>query len=121
MEAVAAHAHVGQFPWQRELLMQYRCARMEGGVEAGDLRYVGEGGRERAYAGDVVRLVQRREAGQRLQTRDHLVIDDHAASIIATAVHDAVCDCARRCERELVGQQRAQRCERIQERIITGP
>ena len=61
VEAVAAHAFVVIGARQREGVGHERMAAMEGGVEAGDLRDRRKGLHRRFDAGDVVRLVQRRE------------------------------------------------------------
>ena len=65
---------------------------MKGGVEAGDLRKFRSVGEKRAYRGQIVRLVQRRETGVSLEPAQHLRIDEHGTVVLRAAVHDAMAD-----------------------------
>ena len=69
VEAVASHAFVVKGARQTECVGHERVAAMEGGVEAGDLRGRRKGLHRRFDAGDVVRLVQRRERDEAPELR----------------------------------------------------
>jgi hypothetical protein len=71
VEAVAAHALGGDGARQGEQLRDFGLAAVEGGVEAGHLRHAGQRGAERVDAGQVVRLVQRRQRNEAAQFVDH--------------------------------------------------
>ena len=70
MKAVAAHALVVIGAGQSVCVVDEGMAAMESGVEARDLRHRREGLHRRFDAGDIVRLVERRERNERLQLRE---------------------------------------------------
>jgi len=90
MEAVAAHALLAQRTRQREGVVHLGHVGVEGGVETGHLRQLGESSAELADARQVVRLVQRRERIEARQLFQHLVGHVHAVGVFAAAMHDAV-------------------------------
>ena len=59
---------------------------MKCGVEAGDLRNLGNRRSHRADRRDMVRLMQWRERGERLKRGDHPVIDNHRFHEFAAAM-----------------------------------
>ena len=63
---------------------------MEGGVETGDLRQVGPLPRDGTHRREIMRLVQRSERGERVERRQHRVIDAYGRGEPAPAVHDAM-------------------------------
>jgi hypothetical protein len=65
---------------------------MERRVEAGDLRQVGVDRGDRADAGEIVRLMERRQRAERLQPGEHGRIDAHRCRIVDAAMHHAVAD-----------------------------
>ncbi len=65
---------------------------MERRVEHRHLRDAGERRPRHAYAGQVDRIVQRRERRQLLDGGDHAVVDEHRLREALAAVHDAVPD-----------------------------
>ncbi|MCY1227866.1 hypothetical protein D9M72_401560 [compost metagenome] len=71
-------------------------AGVEGGVEAGHLQQVRHGFAHGADRGQVMRLVQRRQRHQRLQFRDHVVVDAHGLREVGAAMHHAMADRHRR-------------------------
>ena len=81
---------------------------VEGGIEAGDLQRARKGGPSRANAGDVVRLVQRRQRLQGDQRRQRLVVDDGRPVEMRPAVHDAMADLRDPSARKFLGQERQQ-------------
>jgi hypothetical protein len=72
MEAVAQDALGLVLARQREAARLGRLGRVEGGVEAGDLRQVGELVAKRPDGGEVVRLMVRRQRFERGQLTDNL-------------------------------------------------
>ena len=92
MKAVAAHALVVIGAGQGVGVVDERMAAMEGGVEAGDLRRRRERLPRRLDAGDVVRLVERRERDQRPQLRERRLVDQDRGGVIRPSVDDAVAD-----------------------------
>ncbi|MBB5763377.1 hypothetical protein HNR01_003009 [Methylorubrum rhodesianum] len=90
MEAVAAHALPGHLPRDREELRDLRLRAVEGGVEAGDLRQVGELLPDDADRLQVVRLVQRRQRHQPFQGVEHRLVHPHGRRVGETPMHDAV-------------------------------
>ena len=93
VEAVAAHALllvklVGQaveIGVGRQRVVKRR-------VEHGDVRHGGKQPPHLADAGDVHRVVQRRERIERLDLRQHLVGDERAFGELLAAMHDAMRD-----------------------------
>ena len=75
VEAVAADAVVVEPARQGEPVGELGMAAVEGGIEAGDLRQVGLDRGDRADAGEIVRLMQRRERTERLEPGEHRRID----------------------------------------------
>ena len=69
-----------------------RNRRVKGRVEAGHLRHVGQRVHGRANAGQVGRIVQRRQVGEPLDRGEHLVVDQHRAGELLAAVDDAMAD-----------------------------
>ena len=67
-------------------------AAVEGRVEAGDLRLSGKGADRRLDAGDVVRLVERRERDELAQLGEHRLVDQHRRGEVGAAVDDAMAD-----------------------------
>ena len=92
VEAVAAHALVVIGARQGEGVGDEGVAAMERGVEAGDLRRRRECLHRRLDAGDVVRLVQRRERDERPQLRERRLVDQHRVGEVGPAMDDAVAD-----------------------------
>jgi hypothetical protein len=92
VEAVAAHARVVPCRGHGEAPVHLGLARVERGVEAGDLRDVGKGRARRAHAGEVVRLVQRRERLERRQRGEQRLVDRRRGDVRGAAVDDAVAD-----------------------------
>jgi hypothetical protein len=80
VKAVAAHALVVEAAGQREGVVDPGVAAVEGGVETGHLHGVGEGRDGGATPGEVVGLVQRRERGERVETRDQVGVMRAGAS-----------------------------------------
>ena len=81
METVAANAFVIEPAGQSKPVGELGVTAVKGGIEAGDLRQVGLHGGDRADAGEIVRLMQRRERTERLQPGEHSRIDAHRRSI----------------------------------------
>jgi len=92
VEAVALDAFGGEGARQGEALGDFRLAAVEGGIETGDLRHVGQQGLQGADAGDVVRLVQRGEGDEAGQVAEYGFIDDGRLRVALAAVHDAMAD-----------------------------
>ena len=67
-----------------------RDRRVERGVEARDVRDVGQQVACLADQLQRARLVQRRERGERAEPADHVVVDDHRVGELGPAVHDPV-------------------------------
>ena len=77
VEPVAPHALVVIGARQGERVVDEGMAAVERRVEAGDLRRSGKGRDRRLDAGEVVRLVQRRERDELAQLGEHGVVDQH--------------------------------------------
>jgi hypothetical protein len=92
MEAVAPNARVVQRARQCEAAVDLGLHRVKGSVEARHLRHALESGHGRTHAGQVVRLVQRRQRLEFGQCFEHLRIDAHRRHEIRAAMHDAVAD-----------------------------
>ena len=90
VEAVASDALVVKAARQREDVVDEGMVAVKGGVEAGDLLHMRPGLARGEDAGDVVRLMQRRERRQLFQAAQHLVGDDHGLRKINAAMDDAV-------------------------------
>ena len=65
---------------------------VESSVEDGDMRYTRELLHGFTNAGDINRIVQWSENGERFDIGDHGWGDDNRAGEFATAMHDAVAD-----------------------------
>src|SRR5262245_64968262 len=88
------------------------------GIEAGHLRQVGLGRRDRADAGETVRLMQWRERTERLELAEHRGSDAHRRREFGAAMHDAVADPEqRRPVAEMLAQPAA---DHAKERVVTG-
>jgi hypothetical protein len=65
---------------------------VEGGVEAGHRRHAGQGDLDRRQRGQRLRLVQRRQVGQRPQPLLDVPVEHHQPGELGPAVDDAVAD-----------------------------
>jgi hypothetical protein len=65
---------------------------VEGGVEAGHRRHAGQGDLDRRQRGQRLRLVQRRQVGQRPQPLLDVAVEHHRPGELRAAVDDAVAD-----------------------------
>lgn len=65
---------------------------MERGVEAGDLRQPGQRRRDRPDAGEVVRLMERRQRAERVEPGEHRIVDPNRRAEIGAAVDHPVTD-----------------------------
>ena len=72
----------------RDLVM----VAVKGRIEAGDLRQCGKIGKQGADRRQIMRLMQRRQRREALQTRDYAMVDQHGPIIIRTAMHDPMAD-----------------------------
>lgn len=75
VEAVAAHALLGERARQGEALSEHRLCLVKGPIETSNLRHLGCGRGDRADRGNMVRLMQWSERHQRLQSCDSLRVD----------------------------------------------
>ena len=112
VEAVAAHAAVGDRARQGEGLRHLRLGAMERGVEAGHLGQLGCALHQRPDRGEVVRLVQGRERNVLFQRREHGCIDANGSGVGKPAVDDAVADADEALFAQLVAEEREQMVER---------
>ena len=92
MKAVAAHALVVIGAGQGVGVVDEGMAAMEGGVEAGDLRRRRESLHRRFDAGDIVRLVERRERNERRKLGERCVVDQDWRGVIRPSMDDAMAD-----------------------------
>jgi hypothetical protein len=92
VETVSTHTGVEQRLRQCEAAVQLGLRGVEGRVEARHLRHALEGAARRKHAGQVVRLVQRRQRHQRFDAGQHGVVDHGGRAELPAAVHDAVAD-----------------------------
>ena len=90
MKAVTAHAFVVKTPWQGKGVGHEGVLAVKGGVKTRHLQRLPKGRHGRADAGQVVRLVQRGQGGQRIKLRQHLRIEPHGLGVMHPAVHHAV-------------------------------
>ncbi|CFN72128.1 Uncharacterised protein [Bordetella pertussis] len=96
VETVAPHALLVQVLGQRVAVGQRRVGAVEGRVEAGHLRDVRPALADHADGRKVVGLVQRRQRGEIVQLRQHVVVDQHRRIVLGAAMHHAVTDGAGR-------------------------
>ena len=114
VEAVTTDALVVEPPRQREPVGELRMTAVERGVEAGHLRQVGLDRGDRADAGEIVRLMQRRERTERLQLGEHRRTDAHRRHEVDTAMHHPVTDAEqRRPIAEMLAQPAADHAEEL--------
>ena len=92
MKAVAADAVLVEFARQRIGVVDPGMGAVKGGVEAGDLHGLREGGLRGADAGKVVRLVQRRQRIQPLQYRELPRVEHDGFAEVDAAMDDPVAD-----------------------------
>ena len=92
MKAVALRAFFAVFARQTVHLRDFGLRAVEGGVETGDLRYVGEHFLDRVDAVQVVRLVQRREAAVLGKLFEVGGAEHDRMRVAVAAMHDAVAD-----------------------------
>jgi len=92
VKTVAAHALGGEFARQGEQLRDGWLAAVEGGVEAGGLRHLGQGSAHGVDASEVVRLVQRRERDELAQRLNGGVVEADRRGKALAAMHDAMAD-----------------------------
>ncbi len=90
MKAVAAHAFIVKAPGQGKGVGHEGVLAVKGGVETRHLQRLPKGRHGRADAGQVVRLVQRRQGGQRVELLQHLGVDPHRLRKMHPTVHHAV-------------------------------
>ena len=90
MKAVAAHALVVIGAGQGVGVIDEGMAAMEGGVEAGDLRRRRECLHRRLDAGDIVRLVERRERNERAQVGERCFVDQDRRGVVWPSMDDAM-------------------------------
>ena len=90
MEPIAAHAFIIECARQGKNIVHERMPTMEGRVETGDLLHMRPRLARRLDAGNVVRLMQRRERDQAAQIVQHLIRNDGRRGIAQTAMHHAV-------------------------------
>ncbi len=114
VEAVAAHAAVGDRRRQREGLRDRRHRAVERGVEAGDLRQPGRAREHGADRREVVRLVQRRQRDEAVEAREDGFVDAHRPVVLDAAVDDAVADREQPVLRELAVQE----VEQVRDRAV---
>ena len=81
---------------QGEPVGELGMAAVERGIEAGHLRQVGLDRGDRADAGEIVRLMQRRQRAERLELGEHRRIDAHRRGEVDAAMHHAVTDAEQR-------------------------
>ena len=93
MEAVTADALVIIGARQREGVGDEGMGAMEGGVEAGDLRYRRERLHRRLDSGDVMRLVQGRERDELAELGQHRGVDHRRLGQVQPAMDDPMPDC----------------------------
>ena len=113
MEAVAADAVVVEPARQGEPVGELGMAAVERGIEAGDLRQVGLDRGDRADAGEIVRLMQRRERAERLEPGEHRGIDAHRRRVVDAAVHHPVADAEQRRVAEMLAQPAAEHAKEL--------
>jgi hypothetical protein len=92
VEAITHHALIMQGTRQCEAPRQGILAGMEGGIEGGRLRQPRTQPRDGADQAQVLRLVQRRQRGQRLQLILDAGIQQHRFGQVQAAVDDAMTD-----------------------------
>ena len=124
VEAVAADAVVVEPARQGEPVGELGMAAVEGGIEAGDLRQLGLDRGDRADAGEIVRLMQRRQRAERLEPGEHRRIDAHRRRVVDAAMHHPVADAEqRRSVAEVLAQPAADHAEElgVARAAIVGP
>ena len=85
---------------------------MEAGVEAGDLRHVGQPLGDRVDGGQVVRLMERRQRRQLAQLVQDLRRDDRRPGESRAAVDDAMADAEHARAAVALAEPRGERVER---------
>jgi hypothetical protein len=90
VEAVAAHAALGDGRRQRERLRQLGLRAVERGVEAGDLRHLRQAPGDQPDRREVMRLVQWRERHELLQLLHHPGVEPDGLRVRHAAVHHAM-------------------------------
>src|SRR5215470_10902872 len=118
MKAVPPYAALEQLSWQRERFGKLAAPVMKRRVEAGDLAHPRPALTHAANRRERLRLVQRRQRRERLEVRQHCVIDDDGARPARPAVHDPVADGDRRRAAELGVEPASHDGERA--RVIAG-
>ena len=108
VEPVAADALLVIDAGQGECVVDPGVGAMERRIETGDLHRIRKGPLRGLYAGQVMRLVQRRERNKLFQLRDNLAGYPQRLGIARPAMHDAVPDGLDRHRREV-------RLERIED------
>ena len=116
VEAVAAHARIGELLRQREHLRERRVRPVDRGVEARDLRQLRRALEHRADRRQVVRLVQRRERHELLELRDDRGVEAHGRGVVDAAVDDAVTDGREPVIRRRASPSASRRCARARRR-----
>ena len=97
VEAVATDAKtLGPFPWYGVGRCPVGEGGVEGGVEAGNLRDLGEKVDGLLQGGQRRRVVEWSQIGQAGESVQHGVGDDHAVPEVGPAVNDAVSHCVYR-------------------------
>ena len=76
----------------REQLRQIWLRAVEGGIEAGDLRYAGHALGEHLDAVEVVRLVQRRQHDELFELADSVGVEHHRCRVAFAAMDHAMAD-----------------------------
>ena len=92
MKAVAPDALLVVLARQREGIGHERVAAVKRGVEAGHLRRPREGDTRRVDAGQIVRLVQRRQRHQGFELGPAVVVDHDRLDMLGPAMHHAMAD-----------------------------
>ena len=92
MKTVAFDAFGRNPARQAEHLGDGRLAAMEGGVEAGDLRYFGQQGLQRPDAGDIVRFMQGCQRNETVQVFQYLTVNNGRLRVKIAAMDDTMAD-----------------------------
>jgi hypothetical protein len=92
VEPVAPNALLIELIGYRVAVRDVVMAAMKGCIEAGNLRELWKARKSSFDRRETVRLVQRCERNQTLQSRDHAVVDKYGSVIVGTPMHHAVPD-----------------------------
>ena len=113
VEAVAADAVVVEPARQGVPVGDLGVGAVERGIEARDLGQLGPEPGDRADAGEIVRLVQRRERHERGQLLEHRWTHPHRPGVVDAAMHHPMADADQRRVTELLAQPAAEHAEEL--------